>query len=306
MNSAEQSRFMSTSRRIERALRSAIEGSTAGAPPSIAAAIKHAVFPGGARLRPALCLAVAAAYGDPLPRLSDAAAVAVELIHCASLVHDDLPCFDNASTRRGRPSVHAAFGEALAVLAGDALIVRAFEELARVGGAAPERLGRLVAALARGVSIPHGIIAGQAWESEPCIPVITYRSCKTAALFVAAATSGAITAGADPEPWRDFAGRIGEAYQVADDIQDVLGDPGALGKPVGRDASLGRPNAAQDLGVAGSRKLLEQLLREALAALPPCEKPEAIRVWTVEAAARLLPASRPNAEPEPAREARTA
>jgi geranylgeranyl diphosphate synthase type II len=284
---------MSTSRRIERALRAAIDATGAGAPPRLTAALRHAVFPGGARLRPRLCLAVAAACGDPLPSLSDAAAVAVELLHCASLAHDDLPCFDNASTRRGQASLHRAFDEPLAVLAGDALIVLAFETLASAGVAAPERLGRLVGAVGRGVSTPHGIIAGQAWESEARIPVITYRRAKTAALFVAAASAGAIAAGADPAPWRAFGERIGEAYQVADDIQDVSGDPGALGKPVGRDAPLGRPNAAHDLGVGGSRQLLEQLLQEALAELPPCRRPEEIQGWALNLTTRLLAAGRP-------------
>ena len=288
---------MSASRRIERALRAAIDAAGAGAPPRLAAALRHAVIPGGARLRPRLCLAVAAACGDPLPSLSDAAAISIELIHCASLAHDDLPCFDDASTRRGRPTLHRAFDEPLAVLAGDALIVLAFETLAQAGVSAPERLGRLVGAVARGVSTPHGIIAGQAWESEPRIPVITYRRAKTAALFVAAAGAGAIAAGADPAPWHAFGERIGEAYQVADDIQDVSGDAAALGKPTGRDASLGRPNAARDLGVAGSRQLLEQLVQEALGELPSCRRPEEIRGWTLDMTTRLLAAGRLAHEP---------
>src|SRR5271168_4620792 len=114
--------------RIERALNTAIERAEGpGAPPRLAAAMRHAVFPRGARIRPRLCLAVAAACGDDHPAVSDAAAAAIELLHCASLVHDDLPCFDDAATRRGRKTVHVAFGEELAVLAGDALIVAAFE-----------------------------------------------------------------------------------------------------------------------------------------------------------------------------------
>src|SRR5271166_5032627 len=118
--------------RIERALGAALAGTgAAGGPPLLAAAMHHAVFPRGARLRARLCLAVAAACGEDDPASSDAAAASIELLHCASLVHDDLPCFDDAATRRGRPSVHAAFGEPLAVLAGDALIVLAFQTIAR-------------------------------------------------------------------------------------------------------------------------------------------------------------------------------
>jgi geranylgeranyl diphosphate synthase type II len=284
---------MSDPRRIERALRAAVEACAGGAPPRLAGALRHAVFPAGARIRPRLCLAVAAACGDPFPTLSDAAAAAVELIHCASLVHDDLPCFDNASTRRGQPSVHRAFGEPLAVLAGDALIVAAFDAVARAGVAAPDRLGRVIEVVARGVASPHGIIAGQAWESEPHIPVITYRRAKTGALFEAAAAAGAVCAGGDPAAWRAFGERIGEAYQVADDILDLLGDAGSLGKPVGRDAALGRPNAARDLGVEGSRALLEQLVSEALAEMPPCRRPEEIHAWARDTVARLLAAGTP-------------
>jgi geranylgeranyl diphosphate synthase type II len=283
---------MDAADRVERALDAALEAASEGAPPWLAAAVRHAVFPGGARVRPRLCLAVTIACGDPLPAASEAAAAAVELLHCASLVHDDLPCFDDAPMRRGQLSVHRAFGEALAVLAGDALIVLAYELLGRACAAAPDRAGPLLEAITRGVSMPHGIIAGQAWESEPRVPVIVYRRAKTAALFEAAAAAGAIAAGADPEPWRAFGRAIGEAYQIADDIQDVTGDPFALGKPVGRDAALGRPNAASELGARGSRRLLERLLHEAIESLPPCREPGAVKAWVVDTARRLLEAGR--------------
>src|SRR5271166_6512122 len=118
--------------RIERTLNASLAQTEApGGPPLLAAAMRHAVFPRGARVRPRLCLAVATACGDDQPAASNGAAAAIELLHCASLVHDDLPCFDDADTRRGRPSVHKAFGEALAVLTGDALIVLAFQTLGR-------------------------------------------------------------------------------------------------------------------------------------------------------------------------------
>ena len=119
--------------RIERALqrRSGARRRRRAARRGSAAAMRHAVFPRGARIRPRLCLAVAAACGEDAPGVTDAAAAAIELLHCASLVHDDLPCFDDADTRRGRPRVHRAFGEPLAVLAGDALIVLAFQTLAQ-------------------------------------------------------------------------------------------------------------------------------------------------------------------------------
>lgn len=274
--------------RIERALEAAISrATTRGTPARLAGALRHAVFPGGARIRPRLCLMVASACGDPTPTLTDASAAAIELLHCASLVHDDLPCFDDAVTRRGRPSVHRAYGQPVAVLAGDSLIVLAFEALARAAGPAPDRLGRLVELMARAIAPPHGLIAGQAWESEPRIPVVAYRRAKTGALFEAAAVAGAIAAGHDGAALRRFGQLIGEAYQVADDIRDVVGDPVALGKPVGRDAHLGRPNVANDLGVRGSHHLLEQLLHDALESIPSFCREDALRAWVLETSAML-------------------
>lgn len=284
-------------RRIEWALTNALATLGGGeAPPDLLAAVRHAVFPAGARIRARLCLVVAGACGDPAPILSEAAATAIELLHCASLVHDDLPCFDDAAMRRGQPSVHRLFGEPLAVLAGDAMIVLAFETLARAAAAAPDRLGRLVEIVARGAGSPHGIIAGQAWESEPRIPVVTYRRAKTAALFEAAAAAGAVAAGEDGAPYRLFGQRIGEAYQIADDILDVTGKPEELGKPVGRDVTLGRPNAANDLGVQGSQHLVESLVREALEAVPSCRHPDELEGWTRETARKLLLAGRERRE----------
>ena len=127
-------------KRIEKGLHQALAiAESKTAPQNLQKALHHSVFPGGARIRPQLCLAVAAACGDDDPGLSTAAAGAIELLHCASLVHDDLPCFDNAMTRRGRPSVHAAFGERIAVLAGDALIVLAFQYVATNSMRSPMR-----------------------------------------------------------------------------------------------------------------------------------------------------------------------
>lgn len=190
---------MDISARIEQALASAVghcEGTDA--PQGLAAAIRHAVFPAGARVRPRLCLAVAAACGDDEPALSSAAAASIELLHCASLVHDDLPCFDAAETRRGLPTVHCAYGERLAVLAGDAMIVLAFETLSRACPAVPTRLPGLLLTVGRAVGAPSGIAAGQAWECEAAVDLALYHRAKTGALFVAAAEAGALAAGGDP------------------------------------------------------------------------------------------------------------
>lgn len=276
--------------RIERALNAALDRADApGAPPRLAAAMRHAVFPRGARIRPRLCLAVAAACGDDHPAVTDAAAAAIELLHCASLVHDDLPCFDDAATRRGRPSVHAAFGQPLAVLAGDALIVAAFQILAVGAARAPRRLPALVGTVARAVGMPHGIAAGQAWESEPEVDLASYQQAKTGALFAAATVAGAAAAGADPEPWRTLGERLGEAYQVADDIGDVLSGEAELGKPIGRDSALGRPNAALRYGVPGAMRHLEELAAAAADSIPPCAGAAELRSLTLSEARRLLP-----------------
>lgn len=276
--------------RIEQSLASAIANSEApGGPPRLAGAIRHAVFPGGARIRPQLCLAVAAACGDDDPGLSEAAATSIELLHCASLVHDDLPCFDDAPTRRGRASVHYAYGESLAVLAGDALIVLAFQALAAAASRSPQRLAPLIGTIAQGVGMPSGIVAGQAWECEPRVSLTQYQRAKTGALFAAATMAGAQAAGAAAEPWRALGDWLGEAYQAADDIRDVAGDPLLLGKPVGRDAALLRPSAAAELGLEGAIGLFDRLVAEAIAAVPACRGAEHLRQLVRMEAERLVP-----------------
>jgi geranylgeranyl diphosphate synthase type II len=278
--------------RVEAALEAALESAAgADAPPLLAAAMRHATFPGGARVRPLLTLAVARACGDDEPALADAAAAATELLHCASLAHDDLPMFDDAPTRRGLPSVHAAFGEQVALLAGDALIVLAFQRLALAGAAAPLRVAPLVSTIARGVGAPAGIVAGQAWESEPAAPLELYHRAKTGSLFVAATMSGAIAAGADPSPWRAMGEHLGAAYQVADDLLDAIQSPGACDKPVGRDAVLNRPSAVTAFGVDGATARLNSLVGEAIAAVPPCQGADEMRDLVRRTAERLAPQS---------------
>jgi geranylgeranyl diphosphate synthase type II len=281
---------MDATTRIERSLVAAISR-TGGrsSPPRLAAALRHAVFPKGSRIRPRLCLAVAEACGVKDPMIADAAATAIELLHCASLVHDDLPCFDNAPTRRGRPSVHAAFGEPLAVLTGDALIVLAFETIAREAACAPTLLPALLLSVARAAGSPYGIAAGQAWECESQIDLAHYHRAKTGALFVAAAVAGATAAGADAAPWHAFGEQLGQAYQVADDIRDSAGSAEDLGKPVHQDAALGRPNAVLTLGVGRAVDWLEELVGDAVRAIPPCPGVGDLRSLIASEAQRLLP-----------------
>lgn len=278
--------------RIEQALLASIEpGESAGCPPRLAAAIRYAVFPGGARIRPRLCLAVAQACAEDHPSVVDAAAASIELLHCASLIHDDLPCFDDAATRRGKASVHRAFGERLAVLSGDALIVLAFEALAFGCNAAPERLPLLMRIISRAVGTSGGIVAGQAWECEPRAALATYQQSKTGSLFAAATMAGAAAAGAgNPAAWSLLGERIGEAYQVADDILDVAGNATDIGKPVGRDAELGRPSAVAQLGLPGAIRWVTQLVSEAIEAIPDCPGAEALRDAMLIESHNLLPA----------------
>lgn len=257
--------------RIEAALRGALAPVTgSAAPPKLAAALSHAVFPGGARVRPQLSLAVAAACGDDRPKLADAVAASIELIHCASLVHDDMPCFDDADVRRGKPTVHTAFSEPIALLAGDALITLAFENLARNAAAAPDRLAPLILALGQHTGMPGGICAGQAWESETTVDLSLYHRAKTGSLFVAATTMGAVAAGAEPDAWVELGARIGEAFQVADDLRDALLTAQELGKPVGQDAIHDRPNAVTILGVKGAVGKLHDILGGAISSIPSC------------------------------------
>lgn len=276
--------------RIERSLAQAI-GSTqgSGGPPTLTAAMRSAVFPGGARIRPRLCLAVARACAENSLAPAIAAATSIELLHCASLVHDDLPCFDDAATRRGRPSIHKAYGERIAVLAGDALIVLAFQALARAADSAPARLGKLLVIISRAVGAPHGIAAGQAWECEPQIALAPYQRAKTGALFAAATAAGACASGYEAGAWCLLGERIGEAYQIADDIRDVVSSERELGKPTGQDQALGRPNAVHRLGIGSAIERLEELVRSAIGVIPDCPGAEDLRAHIRAEASRLLP-----------------
>lgn len=283
---------MDAAKRIERALEAALRlgggGHTPSGPPRLARAMQHAVFPGGARVRPRLCLATAAACGAE-PGLADAAAVAIELLHCASLVHDDMPCFDDAATRRGRPSVHRAHGEPLALLAGDGLIVLAFQQLALATRRSPARGIALIRIVAEAVGSPNGIVAGQAWECEDTADLAQYQRAKTAALFSAATAAGAAAAGLDDAPWMLLGERLGEAYQVADDIGDAFGSAEIMGKPIGQDEKLHRPSAVRELGLHGAMARLEGLTRAAIAAIPPCPGAADLRALIAMEAKRLVP-----------------
>ncbi len=264
---------MDVGSRIERRLARALHDRPGPSrPPLLGEAMAYAVFPGGARIRPRLTLAVSKACGDAHPRLADAAAAAIELLHCASLVHDDLPCFDDADIRRGKASVHKAFGEPLAVLTGDGLIVLAFETLAEAASGAQtvRRLPALLGIVGAAVGAHSGIVAGQAWESEPAIDCDLYHQAKTAALFAGATMAGAAACGVAHEPWAMLGEKLGGAFQVADDVRDVAATPEELGKPVSQDAAHLRPNYALQNGIAAAIAHLDELVDEAIASIPEC------------------------------------
>ena len=252
-------------------------------------AMRSAVFPGGARIRPRLALAVAQACAEDKPVLSAGVAASIELLHCASLVHDDLPCFDDAATRRGRPSVHRAYGVRVAVLAGDALIVLAMQSLARAAEKSPARLIPLLMIITRAIGSPNGIIAGQAWECEANVSLAKYQQAKTGALFAAATAAGACAAGHHGAAWHLLGEKIGEAYQIADDIRDVVSNESELGKPTGRDQALDRPNAVHRLGIGAAVERLEGLVGSAIEAMPPCPGAAGLRAHIFAEASRLLP-----------------
>jgi len=281
---------MSVTDRIETALhRSLLQATSETTPPSLREAMTHAVFPGGARLRPGLAVSVAAACGDRNPLLTDASAAAIEIMHCASLVHDDLPSFDDAATRRGQPTVHARFGVPAAVLAGDALIAVAFEILATPRGRSEADIPRMIQTLARCIGPARGIIAGQAWELESETDIRTYHELKTGALFEAAAMLGALSSASDPSGWRAFGTGLGTAYQIVDDVLDAAGTERALGKPVGQDQLHGRPSVVTEVGVSGALDRLQSLFSELPSLIPECPRPDYIHAWLDRVGERLFP-----------------
>ena len=247
------------------------------APAGLGEAMRYAVLDGGKRLRPLLTLAAARAVAGAaeLPAALRSAC-AVELIHAYSLVHDDMPCMDNDVLRRGKPTVHVAYGEAQALLAGDALQALAFELLTpEDGSVAPAVQARLCAALARAAG-HHGMAGGQAIDlahvgvpmSETALRDMHRR--KTGAMLEVSVHMGALSAGADGPTLaclQRYAQAIGLAFQVVDDILDVTADSATLGKTAGKDQANDKPTFVSLLGLAGAQAQAQALLQDALAAL---------------------------------------
>lgn len=238
---------------------------------SLPEAIRHAALGGGKRLRPAVSMAAAVAVGGPAEEALPAAA-AVEMIHTYSLIHDDLPCMDDDDWRRGRATVHVAYGEAVAVLAGDALQAQAFETLAggpEVSGASPairlESVRRLAAAAGR-----RGMVGGQALDIEAetrppdAAGLEAIHRGKTGALLGAAAALGALAGGGDPEQVEalDRAGaELGLVFQIVDDLLDEQGTTAALGKSAGKDRAAGKATYPALHGAVAARAEAERRTR---------------------------------------------
>ena len=247
------------------------------APAGLGEAMRYAVLDGGKRLRPLLTLAAARAVAGAVDvPAALRSACAVELIHAYSLVHDDMPCMDNDVLRRGKPTVHVAYGEAQALLAGDALQALAFELLTPDDGSvAPAVQARLCAALARAAG-HHGMAGGQAIDlahvglamTEAALRDMHRR--KTGAMLEVSVHMGALSAGADGPTLaclQRYAQAIGLAFQVVDDILDVTADSATLGKTAGKDQANDKPTFVSLLGLAGAQAQAQALLQDALAAL---------------------------------------
>jgi geranylgeranyl diphosphate synthase type II len=246
-------------------------------PESLREAMRYSLLAGGKRLRPILCLAACELAGGD-PALAMPTAVALEMIHTMSLIHDDLPAMDNDDLRRGRPTNHKVYGEANAILAGDALLTRAFEMVAlRSPGVPAERLLAVVAELSLASGAP-GLVGGQVVdlesEGKPVdLDTLEYIHLhKTGALLRACVVSGALVAGA-PEPLlealRTYARGIGLAFQIIDDILDVTASSEVLGKTAGKDLTADKTTYPKLLGLEESRRRAEALVAEAQQALAP-------------------------------------
>lgn len=251
-------------------------------PQRLAAAMRHGVLNGGKRLRPFLVLESSALFGSPAePEPALSVAAALECVHCYSLIHDDLPAMDDDDLRRGQPTVHRAYDEATAILAGDALLTLAFDVLASepAGGPALPMAARLdlVAGLARAAGV-GGMVGGQVLDlqAEKETPdeagVIRLQAMKTGALIRFACEAGAIVAGApaaDRERLAEFGSAIGLAFQLADDLLDLTSDAGTMGKATGKDAAAGKATLASLHGEAWARGQLRGLVGQAHALLEP-------------------------------------
>jgi len=240
-------------------------------PVSIHKAMRHSLFAGGKRLRPILCMEAGKMVAGSLPAGIEELGAALEMLHTYSLIHDDLPALDNDDLRRGRPTCHKAFGEAIAILAGDALQTQAYEVLARLK-CPPEARVRVIEEIARGTGTVDGMIGGQvvdleAEHTKPTPEMLDYiHRSKTAALITASLVSGGLYAGAkDSEVarLRAFGMGIGLAFQIVDDILDVTQTSEQLGKTAGKDTASEKATYPALFGLEKSEQKADELVTKA-------------------------------------------
>jgi geranylgeranyl diphosphate synthase type II len=240
-------------------------------PASIHKAMRHSVFAGGKRIRPVLCMEAGRMVAGSLPRKIEELGAALEMLHTYSLIHDDLPALDNDDLRRGRPTCHKVFGEALAILAGDALQTQAYEVLARLECPAEARV-RIIEEIARGTGTLDGMIGGQvvdleAEHTQPTGEMLEYiHRAKTAALITASLVSGGLYAGAkdaEVKKLRAFGQSVGLAFQIVDDVLDVTQTSEQLGKTAGKDTAAQKVTYPALFGVEESERKAESLVNAA-------------------------------------------
>lgn len=244
-------------------------------PETIHQAMRHSVFAGGKRLRPVLCLEAARMIAGRLPQGIDELGSALEMLHTYSLIHDDLPALDNDDLRRGKPTCHVVYGEAMAILAGDALQTQAYSVLSRLQCPAEARV-RIIEEIARGTGTIDGMIGGQVKDLEaerqaPDRATLEYiHRSKTGALITASLVSGAIYAGASPaeiQKLREFGQSIGLAFQIADDVLDVTQSSEQLGKTAGKDTASEKATYPALFGIEESRRQADCLIDSGCKAL---------------------------------------
>jgi geranylgeranyl diphosphate synthase, type II len=240
-------------------------------PTSIHQAMRHSVFAGGKRIRPILCMETGRAVAGSLPPGIEELGAALEMLHTYSLIHDDLPALDNDDLRRGRPTCHKVYGEAIAILAGDALQTQAYEVLSQLQCPAEARV-KIIQEIARGTGTVNGMIGGQvvdlaAERTKPDAETLEYiHRSKTAALITASVVTGGIFANADDkqvESLRRFGQAMGLAFQIVDDILDVTQTSQQLGKTAGKDIASEKVTYPALLGLEESRKKAQALLEDA-------------------------------------------
>jgi geranylgeranyl diphosphate synthase type II len=244
-------------------------------PVSIHKAMRHSIFAGGKRLRPILCMEAGRMIVGSLPAGIEELGAALEMLHTYSLIHDDLPALDNDDLRRGRPTCHKAFGEAIAILAGDALQTQAYEVLSRLK-CPPEARVRIIEEIARGTGTVDGMIGGQvvdleAEHTKPTPEMLEYiHRSKTAALITASLVSGGLYAGAkegEVAKLRAFGLGIGLAFQIVDDILDVTQTSEQLGKTAGKDTASEKATYPALFGIDRSEQKADALVSHAFAEL---------------------------------------